>query len=191
MAEKHFFKEYRRKAKTDYGARLGLLKSGLPRLVVRVSSKNIIAQLVDYDPKGDKILCAVSTKSLEKLGWKGSRTNMPCAYLLGLLLAKKTSGKVKKAILDMGKKRSVYHSRIYAVTKGVIDGGIEIPANEKSFPGEDRLNGKHIQQYAEKLQKENNEKYNKLYSLYLKNSIKPESIQNHVDEIKSKIEGVN
>jgi len=189
MPVKRFFKKYQRKDKTDYGQRLSLLKSGTPRLVVRISSKNIIAQIVEYVPEGDKILTAISTKSLEKLGWKGSRSNTPAAYLLGCLLAKKTT--VKEAILDIGKRRSVHHSKMYALVKGAIDGGLNIPADESAFPSEERIEGNHIKAYAEKLAKDNPESYQKLFSLYIKNGIKPETLPEHFKDIKSKIEGVN
>jgi len=191
MATKRFFKNYRRHEKTDYRKRLNLLKSGETRLVVRINSKNIIAQLVNYESAGDKVVSAVSTKSLEKLGWKGSRSNIPAAYLLGYLLAKKSVSKVKSAILDIGKRPSVLHSRIYALVKGVIDGGVSIATSDEIFPEEARLKGEHIKSYAEKLSSEDKDKYNKLFSLYLKNNLKPETLPAHFEEIKSKIEGVN
>ncbi|MCB9358582.1 50S ribosomal protein L18 [Candidatus Woesearchaeota archaeon] len=184
MSKKH--KPFRRKEKTDYHKRLSLLKSGMPRLVVRLSQKNISAQIVEYSPIGDKVMSAVTTKNLEKLGWKASKTNLPAAYLLGYLLAKKA--KVKKAILDLGLKRSVPHSRVYALVKGVNDAGIEIPVDESMYPEEKRLNGEHIQLYAESLSKDK-AAYDKKFSKYTKSGIKPETLQKHVAEIKSKIEG--
>jgi large subunit ribosomal protein L18 len=190
MPKTKIFKRYRRKEVTDYGKRLNLLKSGVPRLVVRVSSKNILAQLVAYSPDGDKILFAVSTKSVEKLGWKGSRNNLPAAYLLGKLLAKKTAGKIKEAILDIGKARSVAHSRVYSVVKGAIDGGIKIPIGDSAVPSNDRISGMHIKAYAEKLAKESAEKYKKVFSAYLSKGLKPETLPNHFNEIKAKVEGV-
>ncbi|MFT4297565.1 MAG: 50S ribosomal protein L18 [Candidatus Woesearchaeota archaeon] len=191
MPKKRFFKKYKRQDKTDYNKRLDLLKSGLTRLVVRISSKNIIAQLVDYEPSGDKVVAAVSTKNIEKLGWKASRTNLSAAYLLGYLLAAKSKGKVKKAIFDIGKRRSLLHSRVYAVVKGAIDGGIEIPVQEDIFPSEERIQGNHIKAYAENLAKEDKPRYEKLFSLYLKNNLKPETLPEHFQEIKSKIKGAN
>jgi large subunit ribosomal protein L18 len=189
MSNKIFIKNYKRKEKTDYGKRLALLKSGSTRLVVRLSSRNIVVQLVEYQPKGDKVVFAASTKNIEKLGWLGSRTSIPAAYLLGYLLSKKASSKIKTAIFDIGKRRSILHSRAYAVLKGVIDGGIDIPAEESIFPSQDRIEGKHIKAYAEKLAKEDKPKYEKLFSLYIKNKLKPEELPEHFQKIKSKIEG--
>ncbi len=31
-----------------------------------------------------------------------------------------------------------------AALKGVIDAGLEVPANEETFPSEDRINGEHL-----------------------------------------------
>ena len=48
---------YRRRleSKTDYHRRLRLLKSGLPRAVVRVSNTQITCQLTNYSKEGDKV----------------------------------------------------------------------------------------------------------------------------------------
>lgn len=175
----------RRAEKTNYRKRLSLLKSGIPRLVVRVSSRNISAQLVEYKPAGDVVLHAVSTRSLTKLGWKASRTNTPSAYLLGYLLAKKAN--VSKAILDLGKQPSIVQSRIYAVVKGALDGGLEIPVDDSVLPEESRITGEHIKTYAEKLS-EDKTAYEKKFSLYLKQNIKPEELPSHVSSVKAKIE---
>jgi large subunit ribosomal protein L18 len=188
MGKQRFYKKYRRSDKTDYNKRLSLLKSEKIRLVVRISSKNIIAQLVEYVPKGDKIICGVSTQTIAKeYGWKGPRSNIPVAYLLGLLLAKKTD--IKEAILDIGKRRSIHHSKIYAVVKGVNDGGVLVSSSEKVFPSEDRINGEHIKSYALSLKESNKEKYDKLFSGYLSQKQAPEDITEKISDIKLKITG--
>jgi large subunit ribosomal protein L18 len=189
MSQKKFFKKNRRNEKTDFNSRLKMLKSAKSRLIVRLSNKNIIAQVAEYTGGSDKIIIAVSTKSLEKIGWKGSKTNLPAAYLLGYLLGKKASSKVKEAILDLGKRRSVLHSRIYAVVKGVIDGGVHVPAEDIVFPEEDRISGEHIKNYAMLLIEQDKETYSKKFSLYLKNDVKPEDLPNHFKQIKLKIDG--
>jgi len=48
----------------------------------------------------------------------------------------------KDAILYTGTKR--YTQRMAAALKGLIDAGLEIPANEETFPAEERLNGEHL-----------------------------------------------
>jgi large subunit ribosomal protein L18 len=79
------------------------------------------------------------------MGWKHSTKNLPASYLTGLLLAKKAQEKgVKDAILDLGLQTPLKGSRLYAALKGVIDGGLDVPASEEVFPNEDRLKGSHV-----------------------------------------------
>jgi large subunit ribosomal protein L18 len=138
----------RRENKTDYKSRMGLLKSKEIRFVVRKSLKNLIVQAVQYKSDGDKILFTVSSKELEKMGWKNSRSNVPSAYLVGLLAGKKSQSlKINKGILDLGVNASIKGSRIYAALKGLLDSGLNIPCSDKNFPTEDRILGKHIQEY--------------------------------------------
>mgnify|MGYP003716017495 CR=1 FL=1 len=37
-----------------------------------------------------------------------------------------------------------YTQRMAAALKGVVDAGLEIPADEKTFPTNDRINGEHL-----------------------------------------------
>ncbi len=138
---------YRRKreGKTNYKKRLELLKSSKPRLVIRRTNKNIIAQLIEYHPDGDKIIIGLTSKRLEKMGWKHDKKNIPAAYLTGLLLGKEANKKgIKEAILDIGLQTPHKGSRIYAALKGAIDAGMNIPSSEEVFPPEERLTGQHI-----------------------------------------------
>ena len=66
-------------------------------------------------------------------------------YLSGLEIAKLANkAKIKDAIFDMGSYTPTKGCRIYAVLKGAVDGGLNIPHSEKAFPSEERLNGEHI-----------------------------------------------
>ena len=130
--------------KTDYKKRLTLLLAEKPRLVIRRSVNNIMAQLVTYEPDGDKIIATMHSSSLKKLGWKHSTGNIPAAYLTGLALGKKLKGSVKEAILDIGLQKSVKGSRIYSCLKGVIDSGISIPHDAEILPNIKRISGEHI-----------------------------------------------
>ncbi len=142
---------YRRKreGKTNYKKRLGLLKGGKPRLVIRGSSKNIIAQIIKYEIKGDKVIAASSSKELEKLGWKFSRSNIPAAYLTGLLLGKKASSqKLGEMVLDSCLRVLARGGRICAALKGCIDAGLDVKCDESILPSDDKVKGKHIVDYA-------------------------------------------
>ena len=79
---------FRRKlrGRTNYNRRINLLKSDKLRLVVRKSLKHIMVSLVEYDEKGDKVIISVNSGSLQKLGWKADKGNIPAAYLTGFLL---------------------------------------------------------------------------------------------------------
>ena len=185
--KKRYFKKYRREGKTNYRVRLNLLKSGTPRFVIRIKNKNIVMQIVKYMVTGDQIVFSAVSTELTKKGWKGSRTNLPSAYLLAYLLAKKASGKIKEVILDIGDMRSIAHSRAYAAVKGLVDGGVKINVNDEILPTIERIRGEHIKAYAELLLKENKQKYEKQFSLYLKKKFKPEELPHHFEEIKAKI----
>ena len=146
--------EFRRKreGKTNYKKRLNLLLSKKPRLVIRKSLKNIIVQIIEYAPNGDKVIVGANSKELEKkFQWKSGRSNMPAAYLTGYLLGKKATKKdIKEAVLDLGLNESTKGGKFYAVLKGVLDAGIIIPHSEEILPDEKRLNGSHISEEATK-----------------------------------------
>lgn len=166
---------YKRKkeGKTDYKKRLKLLISGTERLVVRKTNTNTIVQIVQYNDDGDKVLVTVSSSSLKKLGWKYSTSNIPSAYLTGLLAGKKAQEKkITSAIVDLGLYTPVKGSKLYAAVKGAIDSGLDIPHSEEIYPSEDRLKGKHIAEYG----KTSNQFKNK-----------PTDIEESFDDIKKKI----
>jgi len=172
----------RKKGKTDYRKRLKLLYSKKPRLVVRKSLKHIKAQIIEYDPKGDKTILSATTQDLNKFGWNGSN-NLVSAYLLGLLIGKKAlKKKISSVVLDMGLEASVKGSKIYAVLKGALDAGLSIPHSPEILPNEDRISGKHILDYAKKLKKDNLKKYKEQFS-----ASKPDQITEMFEKIKSKI----
>ncbi|MEM5870116.1 MAG: 50S ribosomal protein L18 [Candidatus Aenigmatarchaeota archaeon] len=141
----------RRLGKTNYKKRLKLLLSKKPRLVVRRSLKYVLAQIIEFSPKGDKTLVAASSKELKKLGWDFACDNLPAAYLTGLLIGKKALAKgIKEAILDSGLYSSTKGNRIFAVVKGARDAGLEVPVDEEILPTEERIKGMHIANYLEK-----------------------------------------
>lgn len=141
----------RREGKTNFYLRRSLLVSGRSRVIIRPSSKNITCQVADAHLQGDMILANATSKELTKdYGWTFGTGNLPCAYLVGYLLGKKASkAGISTAVADIGLR--VHMNRTYAAIKGVIDAGIDVPASEEVFPPEDRLNGKHIEDYVQKI----------------------------------------
>ncbi len=139
-------KRRRRENKTDYKARRILLTSGIPRIVVRRTNKYFIIQAVESNEAQDKVIATVTSKELLKNNWDakkgGSLKSIPAGYLTGLLMTKKL--KSGNFIMDLGMARTLKGSRVFAVVKGLIDGGLDIPANKNIFPSEERLNGEHL-----------------------------------------------
>ena len=145
---KRISKRRRREGKTDYKARLVLLKSELPRVVFRKTNKYVIGQYIKSKEARDSVIIGVNSKDLLKLGWKypGSLKSIPASYLTGFLLGKKIIDRDEKvkAIFDLGLLRNTKGSRIYAFLKGVIDAGVEIKVKEEMFPSEERIKGMHM-----------------------------------------------
>ncbi|MDO8555766.1 MAG: 50S ribosomal protein L18 [Nanoarchaeota archaeon] len=136
----------KREGRTDYNKRLSLLKSGLPRLVIRKSLRNVRAQIVEYHPDGDKVLLTVDTHHLLKsYGLKKLRCNSSTAYLVGLLIGKKALvKKITQAVLDIGLQRPVKNGVVFAALKGAVDAGMQIPYGEDILPDEKRIKGEHL-----------------------------------------------
>lgn len=173
----------RYKKKTNYKKRLALVLSGKPRLVIRRSLKHMKAQIIKYEKDGDKVLVSATTQELEKLGWKGSTSNIPSAYLLGLLVAKKAKKKkVKSVVFDMGLQQSTKGSRLYSTLKGVVDGGLDVPHSEEIFPSDERISGQHIADYGKKMKADDPKKFKIAFT-----KTKPDETQKMFDSVKSKI----
>ena len=135
----------RREGRTNYTKRKKLLVKRIPRLVMRKSNKYIIAQIISYEPTGDKTLVSAHSSELKKLGWSCSCKTLPAAYLTGLLLGKKAiKAGIKETILDLGIHSITKGSRLFSALNGAIDAGLIIPHDPKMFPAEERLTGKFI-----------------------------------------------
>jgi len=140
--------------KTDYKARLGFLKSGRPRVVIRRTNKYVIVQIVESDIAQDRVLFGASSKDLISKGWpkeaEGSLKSLPACYLTGLLLAKKAKD-IKEPIVDIGLHRNVQGNRIFAVVKGLVDGGLSVPHNSEALPSEERLSNERVEKFYDKV----------------------------------------
>jgi len=135
----------RREKKTDYKARRALLESSLPRVVIRKTNRHILSQVINSKEAQDFVVCSANSKELLEYGYDSSLKNITAAYLTGLLIGLKAKKKkIKKAIIDIGFQRSTKGSKLYAVLKGCIDAGIEIPHSPEVFPSEGRIKGEHL-----------------------------------------------
>merc|ERR1711934_129920 len=178
--DKPYFKRYqvkwrrRREGRTDYQARRRLTiqdknKYNSPkyRLVVRVTNKDIVCQIVYAKIVGDIVMNSAYAHELPRYGLKVGLTNYSAAYCTGLLLARrhlaklglaeKYVGKVEAtgedynviedeaedarpftALLDTGLKRTSTGAKIFAAMKGACDGGLDVPHSESRFAGYSR-----------------------------------------------------
>lgn len=146
-------KKRRRQGKTDYPHRIGMLKSGKPRVVFRRTNKLIIGQHIKSNESKDSIITGAISKELLKYGWKreGNLKSITASYLTGFLLGKKILDKEDKAeaIFDIGLQKNIKKSRAYGFLKGVIDAGIKINAKEDVFPDEKTIKGNSLKHKEE------------------------------------------
>jgi large subunit ribosomal protein L5e len=162
----------RREGKTDYYARKRLVtqhkaKYNTPkyRLVVRFTNKDIIAQIVSSQLKGDIVFTAAYAHELPRYGVKHGLTNWAAAYAVGLLVARRALKKLGldetykgveevegefelteavedgprpfKVFLDVGMTRTTTGAKCFGVLKGASDGGLYVPHSASRFPGWD------------------------------------------------------
>ena len=88
----------RREGKTDYYARKRLVvqaknKYNTPkyRLIVRLTNKDVVAQVAYARIEGDHIVAAAYSHELPRYGVKVGLTNYSACYCTGLLIARRVS----------------------------------------------------------------------------------------------------
>jgi len=180
------------------------------RFVVRFTNKDVVCQIFSADLTHDVCIAAAYSHELPRYGLKYGLTNYAAAYCTGLLLARRVNQKFKlsyegttdvngedynveadesgpapfKALLDVGLCRTTTGARLFGALKGATDGGLNIPHNERRFPGSSRdeeskewsydpavhrkyIFGGHVGDYMDKLKAENQETYKKQFSRWL------------------------
>lgn len=231
VKNKAYFKRFqvkfrrRREGKTDYFARRRLVvqaknKYNTPkyRLIVRLTNKDVVAQIAYARIEGDHIVAAAYAHELPRYGVKVGLTNYAACYCTGLLLARRIlqkfgldklyEGQLEvdgnmfsvedndegpgafRANLDVGLSRTTTGAKVFAVMKGAVDGGIEVPHSEKRFPGYDKeskdLNaevlrdhifGKHVASYMSELMEEDEDSYKRQFSQYIKLGITADELE--------------
>ena len=120
-----------------------MLMSKRDFITINVTNENTQVQIVKPEISGDKVIASAHSRFLLKDGWKGSRKNIPAAYLTGYSVGKKALSKGNSdAIVYSGTRK--YTQRMAAAVKGIIDAGIKVPSDEETFPSEERINGEHL-----------------------------------------------
>jgi len=87
-----------------------------------------------------------------------------------------------KALLDVGLTRTTTGARVFGALKGACDGGIDVPHKDRRFPGSKREDGEwvadpevhrkyifggHVAEWMNKLQGDDEEKYNKQFKRFV------------------------
>lgn len=132
-------------------------------MIVRLSNRDITAQIAYARIEGDRIVCAAYSHELPKYGVKVGLTNYAAAYCTGLLVARRILKKLGldtlysgctditgeeflvepvddgpgafRCYLDVGLTRTTTGARVFGAMKGAVDGGLNIPHSVKRFPG--------------------------------------------------------
>jgi len=100
-----------------------------------------------------------------------------------------------KCILDTGLARCTTGARVFAVLKGAVDGGLDIPHSVNRFPGfvkgkgeeakdefkaevlRAKIFGENVSEYMKKLESTNPDKYNKQFSQYIKEGVNADGLE--------------
>lgn len=154
----------------------------------------MICQVIYATIKGDVTICAAYSHELPKYGMKAGLTNYAATYATGLLCARRLLTKYDlaetyegntenlgedynveaegdrrpfKCFLDTGLVRTSTGSRVFAALKGAVDGGLDIPHNDKRYAGYDLqdksldtetleryIKGGVVAEYAEEMEEE-------------------------------------
>jgi len=196
------------------------------RLVVRFTNKDIICQIASATIDGDVILASAYSHELSNYGVKHGFNNYAAAYATGLLIARRALTELGIAdkyigveevtgadftveeiengprpffvLLDVGLNRTTTGARIFAVMKGAVDGGLEIPHNNKRFVGFSKESGEfkpevlkkyiyggHVADYMRYLINQDNEKglvgedslYHAQFSKYISKDIGADGLE--------------
>ena len=135
----------RREGKTDYRRRQRLLRSAMPRAVVRKTLNQTLVQIVEADAVGDRVLATARSLDLKEHGWSVGTGNVPAAYLTGFLAGKRAVAKgVKSAVLDIGIQVPTKGGRVFAALQGLLDAGMQVPHSKEILPAKARVRGEHI-----------------------------------------------
>ncbi|EJW84695.1 60S ribosomal protein L5 [Wuchereria bancrofti] len=185
------------------------------RLIVRFTNRDVIAQIAYSRIEGDVVVCSAYSHELPRYGIKVGLTNYASAYATGLLLARRhllniglaetykgveeATGddyNVEKegerapfrAVLDVGLARTVTGAKVFAVMKGVADGGVDVPHSETRFFGynsetkynaeahRDRILGKHVADYMALLKEQDEDAYKQHFSRFIAANISADDI---------------
>jgi len=153
-------------------------------------------------------LASAYSHELRRYGVEYGLTNWAAFYAVGLLLARRVNKKFNldyeghaevtgedyhvepnfgaaapfRALLDIGLVRTTTGARVFGALKGVCDGGVDVPHNDRRFPGSKKdgeefkgdpevvkkyIYGGHIADYMRTLAENNEEDFNRQFKRYI------------------------
>jgi len=214
----------RRKCLTNDKTKFGVKKY---RLVVRFTNRDIVAQIITAHIRGDRVASVAYSHELKRFGLPVGLTNYAAAYSVGLLLARRILAKFRldtlyqeklsyeedynvepvedssrplKVFMDIGLRKASTGAKLFAVMKGVCDGGVYVPhsahrfvgysAEEKVLKGDilrDHIFGGHVAAYMRTLQEEDPEAYKRRFSRYIAYGIEPDDIETIIENVHKQI----
>jgi large subunit ribosomal protein L5e len=105
-----------------------------------------------------------------------------------------------RCVLDVGCKPTTTGNRVFGALKGAADGGLDIPHNEKRFPGYDRdakaydadmhkerIFAGHVGEYMEYLEEEDNAKYQEHFVTFIANDVAASGLEELYESVHAKI----
>jgi large subunit ribosomal protein L5e len=197
------------------------------RLVVRFSNKDITCQIFSADLDHDVCVAAAYAHELRRYGVKVGLTNYAASYCTGLLLARRVNkkfgleemypGKAEvdgedfnvneeaegndkapfRALLDVGLARTTTGARLFGALKGACDGGLDVPHNDRRFPGSAKneaenaeqrwepnpekhreyIFGQHVSSYMKLLQEKGDESFKAQFGRYISSGVGPDAVE--------------
>jgi len=189
------------------------------RFVVRFSNRDITCQVFSADMTHDVCFLAAYAHELPRYGVKVGLTNYAAAYCTGLLLARRVNKKLGleqyngpkqidgalyeveadpggkapfKALLDVGLRRTTTGAKVFGALKGASDGGLDIPHNDRRFPGTKKeaedfkadpethkkyIFGGTVAQYMKTLSEDDEEAYKRQFSRYIAAGINADGLE--------------
>jgi large subunit ribosomal protein L18 len=146
------------------------IKSSTARLVVRNSNKGVQAQVILFEPKGDRTVACANSKELEEFGWL-AQSNTPTAYLVGLMAGMRAKKKgISEFHLDIGLSSPTKGRILFAAAYGAKDAGLSANIGDGLVDSK-RIKGEHISEYAKMLKSQDPAKFARLFGRYVAKSI--------------------
>jgi len=148
---------FRRKMenRTNYRKRRKMILSRKPAMYVKISNKNIYAQVLVPAVVGDRTVVQANSKELQKAGWAYGRKNFPSAYLVGLLMGRRAlKAGLNEVLFYSGTNVFRAKTRLTGVIRGAVEAGLKVRCDDEIFPEDDAVNGERIVKYAASLKAE-------------------------------------